>query len=205
MLGALQVRLDRGRAARSTARTPAPCGRRRRLSRAPRRSALDLRRACRACCPGTSAGWQAAWRRRSSASSAASTLPPLVEQRDHLLARGGADRVVDARARVVELARAARPRCAAAARARRRCLRRRSTNGRIRSRSRSAAPASPLGDGPGVALLEVAAAAEQAAVGEVQQAPQLLEPVLDRRAGERDAEAPRERDRRRAPPGCRGS
>src|ERR1041385_7959695 len=79
---------------------------------------------------------------------------------------------------------------------------RRSTNGRIRSRSRAAAAPSPLpirsgprsrktgrrgagaaavADGLGPALLEVGAPAEQAGIREVELAPQLVEPVLDRR------------------------
>src|ERR1700759_4562374 len=82
---------------------------------------------------------------------------------------------------------------------------RRSTNGRIRSRGRAAAARTPceIGSPPrraeargggGVALrdrlapalLEGGAAAEQAGVGEVELAPQLVEPVLDRRAGQGD-------------------
>ena len=204
--GALQVRLDRDRAARSTARTPAPCGRRRRRPRAPRAARSTFDDAGRAAGPGTSAGWQAAWRSRSSASSAAMhAAAGLRAARRSSLLRRGAHRVVDAALALARARRAARRRCAAAARARPRA-----SGGAARTAgcARAAAPrrrASPSAIGLGVALLEVAAAAEQAAVGEVELAPQLVEPVLDRRAGQGDAEARRAARRRRARPGCRGS
>src|SRR6185436_20024336 len=54
----------------------------------------------------------------------------------------------------------------------------------------------PGGDRRGEAALEVGARAEQPRVGEVADAPQLLEAILDRRARQRDAEAGRDRERR---------
>ena len=73
---------------------------------------------------------------------------------------------------------------------------RRRTNGRIlRAKARGRVGLAG-GDRARVALLEVAHAAEQARVGEVHHAPQLLEPVLDRRAAEHDAKLPLQPERR---------
>ena len=63
----------------------------------------------------------------------------------------------------------------------------------------------PSAIGRAVALGEVLARAEQARVREVELAPELVEAVLDRRAGERHAERRRRAGTRRARPGCPGS
>ena len=117
-LGARQRRLDQVEQAVHCENTSALCPSAAAVSSASS-SASTFDDVC-ARWPGTSAGWHAAWRRRSSASSAlhARRLPSL-EQRQHVLLRGGADRVVDGALAARRARRAARLRCAAAARARR--------------------------------------------------------------------------------------
>ena len=203
-VGLGQRRLDRDRAGWSTARRRAPCDPRRPRSSSASSSTSSLDEVG-AVCPGTSAGWHAAWRRRSSTSSACITPPPLPRAGPGSPSASPPGRRRRRRARASPSSTRSTASVRGGSSGATSCFRRRSRNGFIRARRRRRGAGLTVGDRAGVAIGEVRPPAEQPAVGEVHQAPQLLEPVLDRGAGQRQ---PRQRPaarRRRARSGCPGS